>query len=412
MRLRSKLLAPMWVLLLVNSCMMHTVEASPLSQAQQQKNELQSQIVQTKNKVKQQQQAATIAKTHVVQTHRSILEITNEIHADAIRMQQIRSRIQTLNQNIKQSQAELRDDKAHVANLVRVDYETGHVSYLAVLFNATSFDDLMTRVQALYLFISSERKLLNETLSLQKKLSAEQASQKQNYNKLTANSRHLASLKREKVIQEGQAQLSWVLANRGLTQLGQHQKALEKQLNLTQSQIQALEAEAQQQEQILEGRSGASSVATPSLRYQNISPSKLYDFVHSKNSAFSLADIETICSVAKVYDVNPALMIAITGQELDFVQQGTSHETWKLENPFDVFGSWALYHTNLMQSATYAAEMIQVKLSAVPPRGEDPIIWLNDPKNHAGNGVYATDASWAYGVQAIYNEIEADVVSS
>ena len=176
-------------------------------------------------------------------------------------------------------------------------------------------------------------------------------------------------MKKSKVIQEDQAQLSWVLANRGLTQLGQHHKALEKQLNLTQSQIQALEAEAQQQEQILEGRSGASSVATPSLRYQNISPSKLYDFVHSKNSAFSLADIETICSVAKAYDVNPALMIAITGQELDFVQQGTSHETWKLENPFDVFGSWALYHTNLMQSATYAAEMIQVKLSAVPPRG-------------------------------------------
>ena len=56
LRLRSKLLAPMWILFLVNSCMMQTVEASPLSQAQKQKNKLQSQIVQTK---KQSKTAAT-----------------------------------------------------------------------------------------------------------------------------------------------------------------------------------------------------------------------------------------------------------------------------------------------------------------------------------------------------------------
>lgn len=208
-------------------------------------------------------------------------------------------------------------------------------------------------------------------------------------------------------MQEQQAQNSWVTANREMVTLNQQQRALEQKLKITKSQILKLEEEAKQQASILKVHNGNSSVIIPSLRYQNLSPSVLYSFVQSKNSAFSLADVQTICDVAKSYDVNPALMLAITGQELDFVQKGTPYESWKLDNPFDVFGSWALYHTTIAESASYAAEILQVKLSIAPPSGEDPIIWINDPNNHAGNGVYATNTTWADGVKIFYEEIEA-----
>lgn len=406
LRFKSKMVVSCCVLLLINTCLADTAQASQLDMAKRQRQLLQNQIASNKSTVRQQQQTADRAKKNLLLTQRSIRALTNEITLNTVHIQQVRSRLTRLDGNIKYGQAQLSRDKSRLQALFRADYEDGHVSYLAVLLSTTSFSDLLTRIQALYVFISSENQLLNQTLTLEKTLKAEQIAQRKGYIQLEHENESLSTLRQQKTFEENQAQFSWLSAARQISALSQHQRQLEQQLNLTQSQIQALEAEAKQQETVLQTRNSSSSVTVPALRYHNIPASRLYNFVRTKNSAFSQADIQTICAVAKAYDVNPALMLAITGEELDFVQNGTPNEPWKLENPFDVFGSWALYHTTLTQSASYAAEIIQVKLSTPPPGREDPIIWINDPKNHTGNGVYATNPGWAYGVRALYNEIE------
>lgn len=408
---KRKLFVLIWSLLITSSFIVRTTYASQLHQVQQQRNQLQNQIVQTQGKVQQQEKTATIAKSNVIQTQGSISELTYEININTIHIRQIRTELSALDAKIKRDKTQLNHDKLQLEALLRVNYEVGQVPYLAVLLNATSFDDLVSRIQTLYLFVLSEHKLLNQTLSLQKTLSTEQMSQKRDVLQLTQKSQHLFTLKREKSLQEQQAKHLWMAATTEAVTLNHQRQILERKLKITKSQIQVLEAQARQQASILQVHSGKSFVVIPSLRYQNISPTVLYDFVHGRNSAFSLADVQTICNVAKSYDVNPALMMAITGQELDFVQKGTPYETWKLENPFDVFGSWALYHTTIGESASYAAEILQVKLSLTPPNGEDPILWINDPNNHTGNGVYATNTAWAVGVKTLFDEIEAYATS-
>lgn len=404
------MLVSLVVILLIN-VLIPTSEASQLSTAQKQKQQLQNQIAQNRIRMSGQKQVARAGKNRLEHIHALITNLIDEIDSNTNKTQRILSKVRVLNVEMNKNQTELNKNEATVENLLKADYEYGRISYLSILFHATSFSDLLSRIYFISIVTQNENKLLVQTMSLQKVLHDQQDIQKQNYEQLFQNGRQLYSLKQQKLKEETQASYALTMTTHGIDALTQQQQSLAKNLNMTEREIQQLEAEAKQQEDILASHSGSSTVVVPALRYQDIPRTKLYEFVNSNGSAFSLTDIETICDVAKSYDVNPALLLAITGQELDFVQNGTLNETEKLENPFDVFGSWALYHTTLMQSAAYAAEIIQVKLSVSPPAGENAIIWINDPNNHAGLGVYATDPNLAYGVGTFFNEIEAYVSS-
>ncbi|HET7578115.1 MAG TPA: hypothetical protein VFK33_02455 [Bacillales bacterium] len=295
---------------------------------------------------------------------------------------------------------------------VRYMYKNGSsVRMIQVLLGSQSFSDFIDRVYALHLINKQDKQLLDSQIADKKKLVADQEKVKKELDDLQNKLDSLKNLKAQlKQKQQKQQTLIEQLKSEQ-HQIQTHVSNQKDALIAIQSKLAKLEEQAKQQEKILASRNSSSSIVVASLRYHPISPKKLYTFVKNKGSAFSLNDIKTICNVARSYNVNPALMVAITGQELSFVQNGTSYESEKLVNPFDVFGSWALYHTTLAQSAAYAAQIIQVKLSVSPPAGEDPIIWINDLDNHAGLGVYATDPHWAYGVRTFFKEIEAYVSS-
>lgn len=366
-------------------------EKGKLGAVQQQKaqairmsNQLMDQISSTQNRITQQQ-------SDIKQTQDKIAQLKKEIAA-------AEKRIQRRNQLLKKR--------------VRYMYENGSsVRYIQVLLGAQSFSDFIDRVYALNLINKQDKHLLDLQMADKKKLVSDQEKVKKALNSLKSKLNNLKKLKsqlsqkkqkQQAIIKQLKAEQSKVRKN-----ISDQQDALKGM----QSKLVQLEEAAKQQEKILASRRASSHVVVSSLRYHSISPTKLYAFVKNKGSAFTLNDIETICNVAKSYNVNPALMVAITGQELSFVQNGTPSESEKLVNPFDVFGSYALYHTTLAQSAAYAAQIIQVKLSVAPPAGINPIIWINDVHNHAGQGVYATDPHWAYGVRTFFHEVEAYVYS-
>lgn len=145
-------------------------------------------------------------------------------------------------------------------------------------------------------------------------------------------------------------------------------------------------------------------VAVKELRFQFIPVQSLYDYVHARNSAFTLHDISVIEAAGKKYDVNPALLVAITGQEQGFVPVNTPDEALILNNPFNVYHSWQDYNTNLADASDIAANTVAHKLSTPPPQGENAIQWINDPNNPWG--IYAQDHNWSYGVQDIFNSIQ------
>ncbi|SFV03897.1 glucosaminidase domain-containing protein [Alicyclobacillus macrosporangiidus] len=150
-------------------------------------------------------------------------------------------------------------------------------------------------------------------------------------------------------------------------------------------------------------------ISVPELRYTPIPPEKLYDYVHQRGSIFTLQDIQTIEAAAQAYDINPALLIAITGQEESFVPANWPNAQQIRNNPFNVYHSWQEYNTTLADSAMIAANTIYHKLLNPPPQNEDAIQWLNDPLNPWG--IYAEDPHWAYGVEDIFHSIEAYINS-
>ncbi|QSO50113.1 hypothetical protein [Alicyclobacillus mengziensis] len=140
------------------------------------------------------------------------------------------------------------------------------------------------------------------------------------------------------------------------------------------------------------------------LRYQSINPEALYQYVHQRDSVFSLSDVETIMNAGQQYDINPALLIAITGQEESFIPASWPAAQQIRNNPFNVYHSWQDYNTTLQNSADIAAGTLRAKLSTPPPDGEDPIHWINDPNNP--DGAYAGDPNWPNGVEDIFLNIE------
>ncbi len=141
------------------------------------------------------------------------------------------------------------------------------------------------------------------------------------------------------------------------------------------------------------------------LRYININESALKNILESRNSI--LADepyFSTIISVAKEMDINPLLIFAISGQEQGFVSKDNKSALQIANNPFNVFGSWKKYNTDIRDSCEITARTL-INLSKNRPYNEDPIKWIN---LRGGRGGYAEDENWWIGVTRIFEKLRTE----
>jgi len=109
---------------------------------------------------------------------------------------------------------------------------------------------------------------------------------------------------------------------------------------------------------------------------------------------------EAILETAEAYNLNPLLLFAITGQEQGFVVLTESNAHRMANNPFNVFGSWQKYNTNIYDAAAIASRTI-VLLSQDCPEGMNPLTWINRK--------YAEDKNWWVGVSKILDHLEDQV---
>lgn len=138
------------------------------------------------------------------------------------------------------------------------------------------------------------------------------------------------------------------------------------------------------------------------LRYEEVDGKKLKKWLAAKNSMLAEEPYFTaIIAVSKKYDIHPLLMFAITGQEQSFVPKNSAAAVKIANNPFNVYGSWERYNTDIYDSSRLAADTI-IKSSRNRPAYIDTIKWINRR--------YAEDPNWWNGVSMIFAQMRKDLM--
>ncbi|OBZ17374.1 hypothetical protein [Bacillus sp. FJAT-26390] len=135
------------------------------------------------------------------------------------------------------------------------------------------------------------------------------------------------------------------------------------------------------------------------LRYDEFDRARLVEFLESNSSILAEKPyFDAIIKAAQSFDIHPALLFAITGQEQGFVPKTNKLHKQIANNPFNVFHSWKEFNTNIGQSSEIAARTV-FNLSKGRPADVDPFTWINRK--------YAEDPNWSDGVRTIFGKIMA-----
>ncbi|MDA8336072.1 MAG: hypothetical protein M0Z41_13995 [Peptococcaceae bacterium] len=141
------------------------------------------------------------------------------------------------------------------------------------------------------------------------------------------------------------------------------------------------------------------------VRYQPVKdPQAVVDWLAARDSAEAGIEYLTMLDRAgKTYNINPLLLLAITGQEQSFVPKFLDDWPQVIRNPFNVFYSWQGYSPGFLPTAMIAAETVN-RLSNGCPAGVNPIEWIDSPANP--NDRYAGDTNWWKGVSVFFSILE------
>ena len=137
------------------------------------------------------------------------------------------------------------------------------------------------------------------------------------------------------------------------------------------------------------------------FKYQIVDEGKLKKWLDKKNSMLSEDPyFSAILETSKKYDIHPLLMFAIVGQEQAFVPKNGASAKRIANNPFNVYGSWEKYNTNIYDSSRLAADTI-IKSSRSRPAYMDTIRWINRR--------YAEDPNWWNGVSRLFAQMKKEM---
>ncbi|MCL6632386.1 MAG: C40 family peptidase [Alicyclobacillus herbarius] len=146
---------------------------------------------------------------------------------------------------ITENKKQLTEDKKKLQEILRGAYEYGQVPYLEVLFKSTSWDDLLTRLQALSQVSQSEKQLADQVAQLQVQLQAQEREQEASFRELSAKVQQLQQLRDKNVALQNQQKKSLLMVSRGLDWQKLRQAQLQNQISSTKDEINALKQEAQ-----------------------------------------------------------------------------------------------------------------------------------------------------------------------
>ena len=157
-------------------------------------------------------------------------------------------------------------------------------------------------------------------------------------------------------------------------------------------------------------------VAVQGFGYVRIPVPAMVAVLAALHSTFAnTASVETIDVAAEQSGLDPLLLFAAIGAEQPWDLRAAYPSDWRAYagNPFDiaVYGVWHPTGYTLAESAAIAARTIATRLSVAPPGDEPALMWVEDPRNPAGQGAYATDPHWWSNVASIAATLTEAVVA-
>ena len=161
----------------------------------------------------------------------------------------------------------------------------------------------------------------------------------------------------------------------------------------------------------------APPVAAQGFGYVAVPVPTMVAVLASLHSTFANAvDVETVDAAAQAVNLNPLLLFACIGAEQPWNLRAAYPSDWRAYagNPFDiaVYGAWHPTGYTLAESAAISARTLATRLSVAPPGDEPALAWINDPRNPAGRGVYATSPHWWSNVAALSAMLVQRVVAA
>ena len=145
------------------------------------------------------------------------------------------------------------------------------------------------------------------------------------------------------------------------------------------------------------------------LTYHPVDAAAIVAFYEAHHSQLANErSANAILRAARRHNVNPGVLVAITGQEQSFVPTGDDPRIAK--NPFNVYGCWCKTTIPIEESAEVAAGTVAHRLLCVPEQpGSNLVVWINSFANPCvkKEGVYAEDRHWGVGVALIFRDTVA-----
>ncbi len=135
------------------------------------------------------------------------------------------------------------------------------------------------------------------------------------------------------------------------------------------------------------------------LQYQNVSVEKLKSYLERKNSMLLTSDyLDQLLAYSYEKNINPLLLIAIIGQEQNYVPSGHRYAPQMIQNPFNIYGSWETHPVGFTASMKEACYTINAALNQ-RELYTDPFVLINTR--------YAQDPNWYLGVKVIFRDLMA-----
>ncbi|GLG00442.1 hydrolase [Alicyclobacillus hesperidum subsp. aegles] len=223
--------------------------ANSLAEDQQKLAQLQSEKTTVEQQVQSDAAKELALKNAIATFDNSIHTVELQIETNHARMASLRAQEHQLGVQLAQNQQELETDQNELAQIVRSEYEDGNVSYLEVLFNATSFTDFLSRLYDLSVVSKTQNQVVQSVKTLQQAIVDKQNEVKASEQQVAQVEAQLQALQATDEALKGEKQHNLAVVEADIQSGKKQQGLLESQIQLTQSDIQAIQAATQAAEQ-------------------------------------------------------------------------------------------------------------------------------------------------------------------
>ena len=221
---------------------------------QQEKNlmqQLQQESAQTTQDIAIKKARVVSLQTRIAQNEQSLRTLQAAMQQNLVQTRVVSHQVAIVQKQIRQNEVELETTKKHLQEQMKMIYENGGESQLAVLLQSKSWSDFVGRIYLLVTIAKADKQLSQKISNLRKALDARRAHVESLYRSLVRRHAEFAALQQaDQVIQE-QQQVQMRDLSLHIQADNAKKGMLESQIHLTSQQISQIIAETKQAEQLV-----------------------------------------------------------------------------------------------------------------------------------------------------------------